>query len=75
MPIQTAAKPIGVSRQTLRRIIAGTHPVTRSMAPRLGKLRGNGSELWLNMQQAFDPWYAEREMAEEIARIRTRGGA
>jgi len=53
-PIQAVAKPIGVSRQTLHRIIAGTHPVTPSMALRLGKFCGNGPELWLNMQQAFD---------------------
>jgi plasmid maintenance system antidote protein VapI len=37
MPIRTAAKEIGVSRQTLHRIIAGTHPVTPAMALRLGK--------------------------------------
>ncbi len=36
---------------------------------------GNGPELWLNMQQAYDLWHAEREMAEEIAKIPTHGAA
>ncbi len=75
MPILTAAKEIGVSRQTLHRIIAGTHPVTPSMALRLGKFCGNGPTLWLNMQQAYDLWYAEREFADEIARIPTHRAA
>ncbi len=75
MPIQTAAKEIGVSRQTLHRIIAGTHPVTPAMALRLGKFCGNGPELWLNMQRAYDLWHAEREMADEIAKITTHRAA
>ena len=32
------------------------------MAVRLGKFCGNGPDLWLNMQQAFDLWHAEREV-------------
>jgi addiction module HigA family antidote len=75
MPIQTAAKLIGVSRQTLHRIIAGTHPVTPAMALRLGKFCGNGPDLWLNMQQAYDLWRVEREIADEIAKIPTRRAA
>ena len=75
MPIQTAAKHLGGSRQTLHRIIAGTHPVTPAMALRLGKFCGNGPALWLNMQRAYDLWHAEREMAEEIAKIPTHRAA
>jgi addiction module HigA family antidote len=71
MPIQTAARHIGVSRHTLHRIIAGTHSVTPAMALRLGKFCGNGPELWLNMQRAYDLWHAEREMVDEIAKIPT----
>ena len=75
MPIRTAAKEIGVSRQTLHRIIAGTHPVTPAMALRLGKFCGNGPVLWLNLQRAYDLWLAEREMADEIAKIPTHRAA
>jgi addiction module HigA family antidote len=75
IPVQTAAKELGVSRQTLHRIIAGTHPVTPAMALRLGKFCGNGPDLWLNMQRAYDLWHARREMAAEIAKIPTRRAA
>nr|WP_256366592.1 HigA family addiction module antitoxin [Methylocapsa sp. S129] len=34
MPVATAAKHLGVSRQTLRRILAGKMPVTPTMALR-----------------------------------------
>ena len=72
MSIIAAADKIGVSRQTLHRIIAGTHPVTPAMALRLGKFCGNGPNLWLNMQQACDLWHVEREIAADIAKISTR---
>ena len=48
------ARSLGVSRQTLYDILAEKHPVTAAMAVRLGALFGNGPELWLNMQRAFD---------------------
>ena len=75
IPVQTAAKQLGVSRQTVHRIIAGTHPVTPAMALRLGKFCGNGPDLWLNMQRAYDLWHAQREMADEIAKIPTHRAA
>jgi len=39
---------------TLHRVLGGTQPVTPEMALRLGKLCGNGPELWLRMQMAHD---------------------
>ena len=41
------------------------------MAVRLGKLCGNGPNLWLNLQQAFDLWHAERALAKAVAKIPT----
>jgi addiction module HigA family antidote len=75
MPIATAAGHLGISRQTLHRILAGTLPVTPSMALRLGKFCGNGPELWLNMQRAYDLWHAQRKMGAEIAKIPTQRAA
>jgi antitoxin HigA-1 len=59
-----AAKKLGVTRQTLHRIIArrNPRPVTPEMAIRIGKLCGNGPRLWLNLQTAFDLWHAERRV-------------
>ena len=38
-----------VSRQALHRVMVGESAVTPDMAVRLGKLSGNGPELWLSL--------------------------
>src|SRR5947209_10172377 len=48
------ARLLGVSRQTLYDILAQKQPVTPGMALRLGKLCGNGPDLWLNLQKRYD---------------------
>lgn len=59
-----AARTLGITRQTLHRIIArrNPRPVTPDMAVRIGKLCGNGPRLWLNLQTAYDLWHAERRV-------------
>ncbi|MBA2466364.1 MAG: HigA family addiction module antidote protein, partial [Sphingomonas sp.] len=52
-------------------LLAEKQPVTVPMALRLAKLIGDTPEVWLNMQRAYDLRLAEREMAEEIAKIPT----
>jgi addiction module HigA family antidote len=56
------ARLLGMSRQSLYAILAGTQPVTPTTAVKLGKLCGNGPELWMSMQAAYDLWGAEREV-------------
>jgi addiction module HigA family antidote len=70
--IMTAAKDLGVSRQTLHRILAESAPITPAMAVRLGKFCGNGPELWLSMQGRFDLWQAKKLLRSEIDRIPSR---
>ena len=70
-PVMTVAKKLGVTRQHLHKILAETAPVTPEMAVRLGKFCGNGPDLWLRMQQAYDLWHAERALGKEIAKIPT----
>lgn len=53
---------LGISRQTLYDLLAEKQPVTPQMAVRIGKLLGNGPNLWLNMQTAYDLWHAKREI-------------
>jgi|GraSoi2013_115cm_1033766.scaffolds.fasta_scaffold243919_1 addiction module HigA family antidote len=60
-----------ISWQTLYDIIAEKQPVTPGMALRLGKLCGNGPDLWINLQRAYDLVIAERELAVEIKNIPT----
>ena len=69
MNVSQAARELGVSRQLLHRILAGSAPVTPEMAVRLGKWAGNGPALWLGMQQAFDVWHAEQALGAELERI------
>ncbi len=71
LSVSEAARQLGVSRQTLHRIMAGTHSITPEMAVRLGKFCGNGPRLWLAMQQAYDLWHAERRLRDQLERIPT----
>ena len=70
-PKAEIARLLGISRQTLYDLLAEKQPITVPMALRIGKLVGNGPEIWLNMQRAYDMKIAEREMADEIAKIPT----
>ncbi len=70
-PKAEIARLLGVSRQTLYDILAEKQPITPAMALRIGKLCGNGPDLWINMQRAFDLDVAEQELAREIEKIPT----
>jgi antitoxin HigA-1 len=65
------ARLLGISRQTLYDILDEKQPVSPAMALRIGKLLGNGPELWINLQRAYDLAIAERELAAEIKKIPT----
>jgi antitoxin HigA-1 len=69
LSVSEAARRLGVSRQQLHRILACTHPITADMALRIGKFAGNGPELWLRMQQAYDLWHLKRRMENELSKI------
>jgi addiction module HigA family antidote len=65
------ARLLGVSRQTLHDILTEKQPITPQMALRIGKLCGNGPEIWLNMQNAYDLDVALAELEAVIAAIPT----
>jgi antitoxin HigA-1 len=70
-PKTEIARLLGVSRQTLCDILEERQPVTPAMALRLGKLCGNGPELWLNLQKRYDLHRAQQELGEKIRKIPT----
>src|ERR1700682_1222689 len=70
-PKTEIARLLGVSRQTLYDILEEKQPVTPIMALRLGKLCGNGPDLWLNLQRRYDLQRAEQEFREKIKAIPT----
>jgi len=69
LSVSEAARQLGVTRQTLHRIMAEKVSITPAMAARLGRFCGNGAGIWLRMQQACDLWRAERELRSELALI------
>jgi len=71
LSVSEAARQLRVTRQTLHRIMAGTHSITPEMAIRLGKFCGNGPGLWLRMQQEYDLWNAKQRLKQEIDKIQS----
>jgi addiction module HigA family antidote len=69
------ARLLGVSRQTLHAILTERAPVTPEMALRLGKLCGNGPELWLTLQTRYDLERLREAKRAEIEAIPTLGTA
>ena len=64
--VKEAAQRLRVSRQTLHRIISGRAAITAEMAHRLGKLCGNGPELWAAMQMQHDLAVSRDHLADEL---------
>lgn len=71
MSVAEAAEALGVTRQTLHRVVSEKAAISPDMAVRIGKFCGNGPELWLGMQQAVDLWDARQRLAEAVERIPT----
>lgn len=55
------ANKLHVARNTLYRLRKGTIGVTAEMAVRLAKAFNTTPQFWLNLQNAYDLWEAERE--------------
>mgnify|MGYP003628198425 CR=1 FL=1 len=68
-PKTEIARLLGISRQTLYDILNEKQPVTAQMAMRIGKLCGNGPEIWLKMQGRYDLKIAERELGDALDNI------
>ena len=66
LTVGEAASRLGVSRQALYLIHPGRGRLTADMAARLGKLCGNGPEIWLNMQRIYDLWAKQRKAEAKL---------
>jgi addiction module HigA family antidote len=60
------ARRVNISRPMLYDILNEVRPVTTAMALRLGKVLGNGPNVWIGMQQRYDLFYTAQNMAEEL---------
>jgi len=56
--ITDLAGKLGVSRKTISKIVNERGAVTSDMALRLSKAFNTTPELWLNLQNTYDLWYA-----------------
>jgi addiction module HigA family antidote len=54
LSVTAGAKALGVSRQTLTKVINGKSGISPDMAIRLSKAFGSTPETWLRMQLAHD---------------------
>jgi antitoxin HigA-1 len=70
------AKALGISRQMLHGILSEKYPVTAEMAVRLGHVIGNGPDIWLNLQKAYDLWHAQRSVdTSKLTRVKAAKAA
>jgi addiction module HigA family antidote len=54
LSVTAGAKVLGVSRQTLTKVVNGKSGISPEMAIRLTKAFGSAVETWLGMQLAYD---------------------
>lgn len=71
MSVAEAAEALGVTLQTLHHVLSEKAAISPDMAVRIGKVCGNGPELWLGMQQAVDLWDARQRLADAVEKIPT----
>lgn len=63
------ARRMGVSRLTVSEIVHEKRAITADIAHRLGRVFGNGPELWISMQGAVDIWETMQSYRKEYERI------
>jgi len=61
MSVKEAAGRLGVTRPTLSAVVNTRRSVSPEMALRLGRFFGNGTEVWMRMQTAYDRWAVEND--------------
>lgn len=69
VPATAVAERLGVSRRTLYDILQAKAAVTPEMALRLGRLFGNGPDIWLNLQRAWDLERAQERLGPQLEAI------
>ncbi len=66
LPRQDIARALGISRQALHSILHGRAAISPLMALKLGRLCGNGPDLWLTMQTRYDLAHTAEARRAEI---------
>jgi addiction module HigA family antidote len=70
-PTARVAELVGLSRPSFYDFLGGKTPVTAELALKLGKLCGNGPDLWMNMQKLWDLDRAREKLGDSLDAIPT----
>jgi len=81
MLLEEFLKPLGLSQselaerirvpyQRVNELVNGKRGITPSTALRLSKFLGTTPGFWMNLQQRWDLYYAQRNEAEALKKIR-----
>ena len=70
LTIAEAARALGVTRQTVDRLVNGRSGISAEMAIRLAKAFGSTPDTWVRLQAAYDLAQARRREAEITAQVR-----
>ena len=69
MSVVKLAEELQISRQMLHGILREKRSVTPNIALRLGKFIGNGPDIWLRMQEAYDLYKEEAKLKRVLRDI------
>jgi len=69
LSVTEAAAALRVSRVALSRVLNGRAAVSADMALRLGDWLGNGADVWMRMQAAYDLWQASERKRPRITPV------
>lgn len=72
LSVTEGAKVLGVTRQTLTKIVNGKAGVSAEMAIRLAKAFGNSADVWVRMQASYDLAQARKD--ESRIKVRRQHG-
>ena len=70
-PKAEIARMLGISRGMLYGILDEKKSITPAMALRIGKLCGNGPDIWLRLQASYDLAIAQKQIGRELEKIKT----
>ncbi|RTE87415.1 addiction module antidote protein, HigA family [Lysobacter sp. N42] len=71
LTVSSAARLLGVSRQSINELVREKRAVSPEMALRLSRLFGNSADVWLNAQRELDLWLAEKAIKDKLEQIET----
>jgi antitoxin HigA-1 len=67
MSVKEFAGHLGVSRQTMSRLVNEKADVSTDMAIRLGRAFKNGARFWLALQMQHDIWERQRTFSVDVS--------